>query len=192
MQELKHIYGSLYVNAGSYHLIFFTHCGRDETAAILLMTFWNAFSDMKTFQSPLKSDHNLFPRVKIIKCQCWVRWVCTEQVTSHYMHQWWHSLLRHICTLGLDEFTTYVHIVISKDSYNMQASNSWFMKWMHSCQIQCCRAYIKMVLILKDTLLLHKHIVLLLQYNTNTLLLSLSNSKNPQFFVIKRGPIWPA
>ena len=40
----------------SYHLIFFTQCGRDKTAAILLMTFWNASSDMKTFQSQWKCD----------------------------------------------------------------------------------------------------------------------------------------
>ena len=41
---------------------------------------------------------NVFPEVQLTISQHWIRqWLDTEQTTSHYLNQCWHSSLTHIC-----------------------------------------------------------------------------------------------
>ena len=51
-----------------------THSGRDKTAAILQMTFSNAFSWMKLIVFLFKFHWNMFPGVQLGICQPWFRW----------------------------------------------------------------------------------------------------------------------
>ena len=75
-----------------------THWGRDEMDAISQTPFSNAFSWMKMLEYRLKFQWNLFLRVQLTIFQHWFRlWLGAGQATSHYLNQWWSSLLTHIC-----------------------------------------------------------------------------------------------
>ena len=69
-----------------------THWGRDKMAAIFQKTFSNAFSWMKMYEFWLWFHWSLFLRVHLIIFQHW--FACTAP--SHYLKQWWPSLLMHI------------------------------------------------------------------------------------------------
>ena len=72
----------------------FTHGGQDKMAAIFQTTFSNGFSWMKMYWFWFKFHWNLFQRVKLTIFQHWFRkWLGTDQATSHYLNQWWSSLL---------------------------------------------------------------------------------------------------
>ena len=59
-----------------------THWGQDKMAAIFQMTFSNVFCWM----------------FKLTVFQHWFwQWLGTGQATSHYLNQWWPSILTHIC-----------------------------------------------------------------------------------------------
>ena len=64
---------------------------------------FNAFS----FELWIKFHWNLFLWVQltIIK-HCFRWWLGTEQAASHYLNQWWHSLVMHLC---LNELRIYIH-----------------------------------------------------------------------------------
>ena len=75
-----------------------THWGWDKMAAILQTAFSNAFSWMQIALFWLKFHWQLSARVKIVISQHWFRWwPGTKQALSHYLNQWWPSLLIHIC-----------------------------------------------------------------------------------------------
>ena len=79
-------------HSSHYHL---THWDRDNMAAILWMTFSNAFSWMKIYE--FQFHWNLFLRVQSTIFQDWFRWwLGVGQATSHYLDQWWYSLLTHL------------------------------------------------------------------------------------------------
>ena len=66
-------------------------------AAIFQMTFSKAFSWIKMCQFRLRFHQSLFPRVQLKIFQHWFRWrLGTGQSTSHYLNQWWPSLLTQI------------------------------------------------------------------------------------------------
>ena len=81
-----------------------THWGHDIMDAISQTTFSSAFSWMKMFEFRLKYHWNLFLRVQLTIFQHWFRqWLGTDQVTSHYLNQWWLLYQRIYASLGLDK-----------------------------------------------------------------------------------------
>ena len=74
-----------------------THWGPDKMAAISQTTFSDAFPWMKMYELRLRFHWILFPGVQLTIFHRWF-WLGANQVTSHYMNQWWLiSLLTHIC-----------------------------------------------------------------------------------------------
>ena len=74
-----------------------THWGQDKMATIL-QTFSNAFSWIKMYKFRLRFHWSFFPRVEFTIFQHWFRWwLGAVQATSHYLNQWWYSLLMCIC-----------------------------------------------------------------------------------------------
>ena len=60
-------------------------------------TFSVAFSWVKIVEFRLKFHWNTFPGVQLTISQHWFRyWLGADQATSHYLDQWWPSLLTHI------------------------------------------------------------------------------------------------
>ena len=86
---------------GEWHLTLpLTHWGRDKMAVIFQTIFSNAFSWMKMFNFRLRFHWIVFPRVQLTIFQHWFRWwLGAVQATSHYLNQWWYSLLTHICVI---------------------------------------------------------------------------------------------
>ena len=75
-----------------------THWGRNKMAAIFQTTFSNAFLWMIMYVIRLKFHWNLFLRVQWTISQHWLRWwLVADQVTSHYLNQWWPKMVTHIC-----------------------------------------------------------------------------------------------
>ena len=74
------------------------HWGRDKMAAISWTTFSNAFPWMKKYTIWFKIHWSLLLRFQLTINQHWFGlWLGAEQVTSHYLNQWWPSLLKRIC-----------------------------------------------------------------------------------------------
>ena len=74
-----------------------THWGWDKMAAFSHTTFSKAFSWMKNYEFRFKFHWSLFLRVQFPISELWFRkWLGTKQATSHYLNQWWPSLLMHI------------------------------------------------------------------------------------------------
>ena len=72
-----------------------------KAATILDATFSNAFSCMKTVILLFILHWDMLPMVQLTICQHWFRlWLGTEQAASHYLNQWWFSLLMHIYIAG--------------------------------------------------------------------------------------------
>ena len=73
-----------------------THWGQDKMAAFFQTTFSNGFSWMKMHE--FWFDWSLFLRFKLTIFQHWFRWwLGAGQATSHYLNQWWSSLLTYTC-----------------------------------------------------------------------------------------------
>ena len=86
-----------------------THWGQEKMAANFLTIFSNAFSRMKIYKFRLKFHWKLFPRVQLTIFQhCFRLWLCPDQVTSHYLKQWWSVYWRIYEKLGLNELTLIV------------------------------------------------------------------------------------
>ena len=75
----------------------FTHLSRDKMANSL-HTFSNVLSWMKIFLLWFKYHWNSLPMVQLKMIQHHFRkWLGANQVTSHYLNQWWPSFVMHIC-----------------------------------------------------------------------------------------------
>ena len=73
-------------------------------AAISQTTLSNIFSWMKMLEFLLKFHRSLFLRVQLTIFQHWfIQWLGTDQVTSHYMNQWWLDYRCIYALLGLNE-----------------------------------------------------------------------------------------
>ena len=71
---------------------------KNKMDTILQTIFSNLFSRVKIDAFWLKFHWNLFPMMKLTISHHWFRQrLVTEQATGHYMNQWWHNLLTHIC-----------------------------------------------------------------------------------------------
>ena len=54
---------------------------------------------------------NLFSRVELVIIQHWFRWwLGTKQVASHYLKQWWPSLLTHISVIYCQVRMSWIHL----------------------------------------------------------------------------------
>ena len=81
-----------------------THWGRDKMASVLQTTLSNTFSWMRLLQLRLRFHWSLFPRVQSTIFQHWFRWLlCADQVTNHYLNQWWFDYRCIYLSLGLNE-----------------------------------------------------------------------------------------
>ena len=78
--------------------IFLTHWGWEEIDTILQTFFKCIFFNENVWISIEISFEFVFLRVQLTIFQQWFRyWLGTDQVTSYYLKQWWHSLLMQIC-----------------------------------------------------------------------------------------------
>ena len=74
-----------------------THWGRDKMDIISQKTFLDTFSWMEMYRFWLKFHWNLLAMVELTIFQYWSRsWLGAGKATSHYLNQWWSSLLTHI------------------------------------------------------------------------------------------------
>ena len=74
-----------------------THLPLNNMAATSQVTFWNAFSWMKSFVIRFPFHWRLFPRVQFTTIQHWFRWwLGAKQPTSHYLDQCWLCSPTHI------------------------------------------------------------------------------------------------
>ena len=78
------------------------HWDCDKMAAISLTTFSNAYSWMKMYEFRLRFHWSLFLKVQLTKPLHW-QWLGADQVTSHYLNQWWLVYRRIYASLGLNE-----------------------------------------------------------------------------------------
>ena len=73
-----------------YHYQNLTHWGWDKFATISQMSFSNAFSGMKMYKFCVRFHWSLLLRFELMIFQYWFRWwLGVDQVTSHYLNQWW-------------------------------------------------------------------------------------------------------
>ena len=97
-------------------------------AAILQTTFSMAFLWMKMYQFWLKFHWNLFLRLQLTILHQWFRlWLGADQVTSHYVNQWWLHSQCIYASLSLNElmlnashnlhFTNCIHIYLYMHIY---------------------------------------------------------------------------
>ena len=110
-----------------------TNWGRDKMAAILQTPFSNTFSWMKMNELRLIFHWSLFLRVQLIIFQHWFRlWLGTDQVTSHYLNQWW-SVYWHICaSFSLNELRLHhSNPIHSPTDYWPRSRGSWDTAWCH-------------------------------------------------------------
>ena len=66
-----------------------THWGGGKIAAISQATFSNAFSSMKMYEFRFRFHWNLVQRFELTFLHWFRQWLGTDQVTSHYLYQWW-------------------------------------------------------------------------------------------------------
>ena len=82
-----------------------THWGRNKMAAIFQTTFSKSFSSVKIVIYWLKFHWSLSLRVQSIIFQHWCRkWLGTDQVTNHYLNQWWLVYWCIYASFGLNDF----------------------------------------------------------------------------------------
>ena len=81
---------------------------------------------MKIYWFWLQFYWSLFPRVRLTISQHWFReWLHTERATSHYLNQWWPSLLKHICVtwfqwVNIELKNNHVLTVVSSQNTGLQ------------------------------------------------------------------------
>ena len=81
-----------------FHKEWFIHPPLDEMAAFSPTIFPDAFYWMKGFVFSFESHWCLLLGVQLtIRQHSFRKWLGAEQATSHYLNQWWLSLLKHIC-----------------------------------------------------------------------------------------------
>ena len=97
-----------------------THYGWNKMATISQTVLINAFSWKKISEFQLKCQWSLFWRIQLTIFQHWFRWwFCAVKVTSHYMNQWWPSLLTNIC-VTLPQWVKIYLLVARVDHYIWQ------------------------------------------------------------------------
>ena len=68
--------------------------------------FWNAFSWMKMHKFRLRFHWSLFPRVQLTIFRHWFRlWLSADQLTNHYLNQWWLVYWCVYASLSLNELS---------------------------------------------------------------------------------------
>ena len=98
----------------------------DKMANIWQTTFSDV-SQRKTFEIRIKFHWNMFVRVSLTICRHWYKWwLGAEQATSHYLNQWWPTLLLCFCITRSQCF--------DRDS---------FSKTILPCHKYCCRYTLK-------------------------------------------------
>ena len=89
-----------------------THWGQDKMAAIFQKTFSNAFSWMKMYKFLLKFHWSVFPGVQLAIFHHWFRqWLGANQVTIHYLNQWWLVYWCIYASLCLNELTKFFDMI---------------------------------------------------------------------------------
>ena len=105
-----------------------SHWGRDKIADIFQTTFTNVFSWMKMYEFRLKFHWSLFLRLQLTIVQYWFRqWHGADQATSHYLNQWWSSLLTHIRVTRPQWGIQNIHILIS---FLLEVIRSWLLWYL--------------------------------------------------------------
>ena len=72
---------------------------------------------------------NMFPWVQLtISQHCFMKWLGTEWVTSHYLNQWWHSSLTHICStrgrwVNYEKTQLKIHSNAPRRNWNMKTGS---------------------------------------------------------------------
>ena len=85
-------------NIGRWQFLLSTHWGQDEMDNISQMTFLNTVFSMKMLEFRLRLHWSLFLGAQSTMFQHWFRkWLGAGLAASHYLNQWWSSLLTHIC-----------------------------------------------------------------------------------------------
>ena len=107
-----------------------THWGRDKMAAFIQTTFCNAFPWMKIFVFWLKFQWSLFLGVQLIITELWFRkWLGAGQATSHYLNQWWPSLMTHV-RFTWPQWVKSLETGLSLEKL-VQADNEEIIKFLH-------------------------------------------------------------
>ena len=76
--------------------------GRDKMVAIFGRNILKCILLNEIFKFWIKFQWSLFLMVQLTFSQHWFRyWLGTKQVISHYMNQWWSTLLLHMCVTQL-------------------------------------------------------------------------------------------
>ena len=124
-------------------------------ADILQITFSNAFSAMKIAVFWLKSHWNMFQKAQLrMVLHRFKQWLGTWQATSHYLNQWWPSLVTHICISwpqwfkslapgGCDSNFKSIIFIIQSSSLSgewhrssLMRNQHWFRKWLGAVRQQ--------------------------------------------------------
>ena len=110
-------------------------------AAILQMTFSSSFSWITIAVFWLEFHWNLFPHVQLTISQYWFRlWLGTKQATSHYLNQWWPSLLMYLCVTQPQRVNLCHAALIYKTSktylHLTQFTTLRCSRWLNSCLVE--------------------------------------------------------
>ena len=106
------LFGSIYYTLHCLNIL--TQC---QMAYIFHMTYSNIFSLMMMYEVCLKFYWSSFLRFKSTVFQHWFR-KCLEagQLTSHYLNQWWPSVLTHV-SLSWPQWVNNTHYVFIAKKY---------------------------------------------------------------------------
>ena len=90
-----------------------THWGRNKMAAVSQTALSNAFSWMIILEFRLRFHWSLFLRVQLTIIQHWFRWwLGAGQATSHYLNQWRFVYWRIYASVGLNELSSLLCVVL--------------------------------------------------------------------------------
>ena len=82
-----------------FMVIALSHWGQDKMADLFSRCFFlNTFYGTKMFNFLFKFYWNILPRVHLtISQHCFRWWLGAEDMTNHYLNQWWLRILAHKC-----------------------------------------------------------------------------------------------
>ena len=88
-----------------------THWDRGKIAAISQTTFSNVFSWMKMYEFRFRFLKNMFLRFELTTFPHWFRWwFGANQLTSHYLNQWWLVYWRTHASFGFNYWTLVIQM----------------------------------------------------------------------------------
>ena len=100
------------------------------------------------FFKQISLNGNLFLRLKLTIFQHWFRWwLDVDQATSHYLRQWWSSLLTHICVTR-SQWVVSDWFVIDSDN-GLSPGRSWVIRWTNATLFSVRRSATNCTLYLK-------------------------------------------